>query len=231
MKDNENLLSDVTIEPRQPANAAVIWLHGLGADGHDFEPVVPQLHLPPELAVRFVFPHAPHQPVTINGGMVMRAWYDIAEPGQTPRQQDEAGIRRSGDALRALIGREIERGIPAQRIMLAGFSQGGAIVLHAGLRYPERLGGIMALSTYLPLADHLAGEAHAANHDVPVLMMHGRTDTIIPIGLAERSRDLLLGLGYPVVWHDYDMGHSVCPAEIDTLSDWLSQSLTRANLA
>lgn len=224
----DELLPCVTIEPRDPANAAVIWLHGLGADGHDFEPIVPELRLSPPLAVRFVFPHAPRRPVTINGGMVMRAWYDISGPAQR-RQEDEAGIRASEAAVRLLIDHQIARGIPARAILLAGFSQGGAIALQTGLRYPARLAGIAALSTWLPLAASLAQEASPANRALPILMAHGDMDTIIPPGLAERSRDHLRELAYPVEWHCYDMGHSVCQAEIGTLSDWLGRIL-RASL-
>lgn len=224
MDTNDELLPCVTIEPTAAANAAVIWLHGLGADGHDFEPIVPHLKLPQRTAVRFVFPHAPRRPVTINNGMVMRAWYDISDTGQR-RQEDETGIRESEAALCRLIDHEITRGIPSQRIVLAGFSQGGAIVLQTGLRYPAPLGGIVALSTYLPLAATVADEAHASNRTIPILMAHGRQDAIIPIALARRSRDLLLAAGYPVDWHDYDIAHSVCPAEIEDLSAWLGRQL------
>lgn len=224
MDTNDELLPCVTIEPTSAANAAVIWLHGLGADGHDFEPIVPHLKLPQRTAVRFVFPHAPRRPVTINNGMVMRAWYDISDTGQR-RQEDETGIRESEAALCRLIDHEITRGIPSQRIVLAGFSQGGAIVLQTGLRYPAPLGGIVALSTYLPLAATVADEAHASNRTIPILMAHGRQDAIIPIALARRSRDLLLAAGYPVDWHDYDIAHSVCPAEIEDLSAWLGRQL------
>lgn len=204
-------------------DAAVIWLHGLGADGHDFEPLVPALRLPARLAVRFVFPHAPLRAVTLNMGMAMRAWFDIVELGG--HHQDEAGIRASQALLAALIERELARGIAARRIVLAGFSQGGAIALQTGLRHPQRLAGVMALSTWLPLADSLAAERHPANHDVPLFMAHGRQDDMVEITLAQRSRDLLLGLGYAVQWHDYPMGHAVCPQEIEAIGDWLAQLL------
>jgi phospholipase/carboxylesterase len=173
---------------------------------------------------RFIFPHAPQRAVTINAGYVMRAWYDIASPDLS-QGQDEAGTRQSERQLRAWIAHEIERGIPAQRIILAGFSQGGAIVLHTGLRYPERLGGIMALSTYLPLADCVADEKHAANGDLPIFMAHGRQDPIIPLTLAEQSRDTLCPLGHPVEWHEYPMQHSVCLEEIGAIAGWLRERL------
>ncbi len=227
MDANHELLPCVTIEPDKVADAVVIWLHGLGADGHDFEPIIPHLKLARSVSVRFVFPHAPHRPVTINNGMVMRAWYDIAGPGQR-WQEDDTGIRSSEGDLRRLIAREIARGIPSQRIVLAGFSQGGAIVLQTGLRYPVPLGGIIALSTYLPLAARLPDEAHPSNRAVPILIAHGRRDTIIPITLALRSRDVLLAAGYTVEWRDYDIGHSVCPDEIDAISSWLGQRFTTA---
>ncbi len=214
----------VVVEPAAPANAAVIWLHGLGADGHDFEPIVPWLRLPPALAVRFFFPHAPERPVTINNGMRMRAWYDISG-GELQRREDEAGVRESGMTLHRMIDAQIMLGIPARRIVLAGFSQGGAIALHAGLRYPARLAGIAALSTYLPVADALAAEAEAANRDTPILMVHGDADTVIPLGLAERSAQRLRSLGQAVEWQVYPMGHSVASEEIMLVSDWLSRVL------
>ena len=198
---------------------AVIWLHGLGADGHDFEPIVPELVKPDWPAIRFVFPHAPVQPVTINGGMRMRSWYDILgfEPN-TP--QDEAGIRASAAVMERLIAREVERGIPPERIILAGFSQGGVIVLTAGLRHAQKLGGIVALSTYLALGDTLAAEAAPANRDVPIFMAHGTHDPVIALARAEASREALEKLGYGVQWHRYAMPHSVCAAEIGDLSAW-----------
>lgn len=214
----------VLVEPETPANAAVIWLHGLGADGHDFEPIVPWLQLPAGLAVRFFFPHAPERPVTINNGLRMRAWYDISG-GELQRREDEAGVRESGAALHRMIDAQIARGIPAQRIVLAGFSQGGAIALHAGLRYPDRLAGIAALSTYLPVPDALAAEAHAANRDTPILMAHGSADTVIPLGLAQRSAQRLQSLGHAVEWQIYPMAHSVCNEEIALISSWLSRVL------
>jgi phospholipase/carboxylesterase len=204
--------------------AAVIWLHGLGADGHDFEPVVPQLGLPAGLAVRFVFPHAPRIPVTINGGAVMRAWYDV-RAADGARRQDAAGVRRSAEQLTALIAREVGRGVAARRIVLAGFSQGGAMALHTGLRHPERLGGILALPCFLPLADTVATEAAGPNRDVPVLMAHGTQDAMIPISRGRQSRDRLLALGYRVDWREYPMPHSVSAEEIADVGDWLGRIL------
>ncbi len=217
---NEPLLKSVEINPAGAATAAIIWLHGLGADGHDFEPLIPQLGVVDELGVRVILPHAPHMPVTINNGMVMPAWYDIR--GNDFRQaQDEQGIRASASRLEALIARETARGIAPGRIILAGFSQGGAIALYTGLRHAERLGGILALSTYLPMAERLAGEAAPANRDVPVMMAHGTADPVVPLLLAEQSRALLEAHGNPVEWHSYPMQHSVSPQEIADIRQWL----------
>jgi phospholipase/carboxylesterase len=203
--------------------AAVIWLHGLGADGHDFEPLVPELGLAAAPAVRFVFPHAPVRPVTINMGMRMRAWYDVARLGGGP--EDEAGIRASQAALAALIDRETARGIAPGRVVLAGFSQGGAIALQCGLRHPQRLAGILALSTYLPLAATLAAEASDANRSVPLFMAHGSADEMIALERAERSRDALRTLGYRVEWRVYPMGHAVCAQEVGDIAAWLGARL------
>lgn len=216
---DQKLLPALVIEPPLPADASVIWLHGLGADGHDFEPIVPELGLG-AAPIRFIFPHAPERPVTVNMGYVMRAWYDITSPDLS-QGQDEAGTRKSEQQLRAWIEHERSRGIRPERIILAGFSQGGAIVLHTGLRYPERLGGIMALSTYLPLADSVADEKQAANADVPIFMAHGSQDPIIPLAFAEQSRDTLTALGHAVEWHEYPMQHSVCMEEIGAIAGWL----------
>ena len=196
--------------------AAVIWLHGLGADGHDFEPIVPELRL--SKPVRFVFPHAPIRPVTINQGMRMRAWYDIYQFGGGP--EDDAGVRASQKLVDELIARQP---VAPARVVLAGFSQGGAIVLQAALRYPERLAGVMALSTYLPLNASLAAERSAANRDLPIFMAHGQYDDIIPIARAEQSRRILEELGYPVQWQSYPMAHSVCPEEIRDISAYLAR--------
>jgi len=208
----------IRIETGRDPEAAIIWLHGLGADGHDFEPIVPELGL--ERPVRFVFPHAPIRPVTINQGMRMRAWYDILQLGGGP--EDEAGLRASQKLTEELIR---SQGLPASRIVLAGFSQGGAIALLTALRYSERLAGVMALSTYLPLAPKLAAERSKANSDVPIFMAHGSYDDLIPMGRAQASRDALKALGYPVEWHDYPMPHSVCAPEIADISAFLSRVL------
>lgn len=207
-------------------DAAVIWLHGLGADGTDFEPVVPELRLPTQLRLRFVFPHAPVRPVTINMGMPMRAWYDILQMGGG--REDEAGIRASQELLEGLIEREQGRGVASQRIVLAGFSQGGAIVLQTGLRFAQRLGGILALSTYLPLAGTLAAERSPANRDLPVFMAHGAHDPMIHIDRARESRAALEALGYAVQWQEYAMPHSVCGEEIADIAAWLLRLLAPA---
>ncbi len=214
------LLETLEVQTAPAPEACVIWLHGLGADGHDFEPIVPVLAMPETPGVRFVFPHAPRQPVTVNAGMVMRAWYDVyaLEGG---RREDEAGIRASQARVEALLAREKARGIPAARLVLAGFSQGGAIALQTGLRHAERLAGIMALSSYLPLAGALTAEASPANRATPVFMAHGAHDPLIPLARAARSRDLLREPGYDVEWHEYPMAHEVCDAEIRDLSRWL----------
>jgi phospholipase/carboxylesterase len=218
------LLETVEVEPGTAADAAVVLMHGLGADGHDFESLVPELRLPASPAVRWVFPHAPVRPVTINGGYRMRAWYDIVAIDRAAAE-DEHGIRRSADAIGELVRRERERGIPAERIVLAGFSQGGAMALHTALRWPERLGGVVALSCYLPLAAHLAAEAHPSNAAVPVFAAHGTMDPIVPSALGESSRDLLRSRGYDVEWREYPMPHSVCAAEIEDLRAFLLRAL------
>jgi phospholipase/carboxylesterase len=208
----------IRIETGRNPEAAIIWLHGLGADGHDFEPIVPELEL--AKPVRFVFPHAPMRPVTINQGMRMRAWYDILQLGGGP--EDEAGLRASQKLTDELIR---SQGMPANRIVLAGFSQGGAITLLTGLRYPERLAGLLALSTYLPLAGSLAAERSEANRDLPIFMAHGRYDDLIPLERAQASRGVLEKLGYKIDWHDYPMPHSVCAPEIADISAFLSRVL------
>ena len=213
------LPDSLEIETARSPDAAVIWLHGLGADGHDFEPVVPELRLPPRMRVRFVFPHAPVRPVTINMGMRMRAWYDILQLGGGP--EDEPGIRASQSILEALIARERTRGIEPQRIVLAGFSQGGAIALHTALRHPARLAGVLALSTYLPLAAQAAPERNPASEALPVFMAHGRLDEIIPLSRALQSCARLESLGCRVQWREYPMPHSVCGEEIADIAAWL----------
>jgi phospholipase/carboxylesterase len=216
----ESLLETVEVVTAPKPRLAVIWLHGLGADGHDFEPIVPELR--GAGAVRYIFPHAPRRSVTINGGYVMRAWYDILgfEPGAA---EDAAGIRASAAAVTRLVDREIERGMPAERIVLAGFSQGGAIALHTALRETRALGGVLALSTYLPLAATLADERSKANARVPIFMAHGSADPVLPLALAERSRRTLEGLGYSVDWHVYPMPHSVCAEEVEAIDRWLAR--------
>ena len=215
-------LAAIEIETGKNPAASIIWLHGLGADGNDFAPIVPELRLP-KTAIRFVFPHAPVQPVTINGGMRMRAWYDISDGAN--RREDEHGVRASQVLIETLIGREKERGTKAERLVLAGFSQGGAIALQTGLRHPERIAGIMALSAYVPVGETLTAEASAANRDVPIFMAHGSYDPVIPLGRAEQSRGLLQSLGYPVEWREYGMPHSVCPEELADIGVWLGKVL------
>ncbi len=214
-------LNCVVVEPRAEPRAAVIWLHGLGADGHDFEPIVPELGLED---VRFVFPHAPVRPVTLNGGMPMRAWYDIAALGARI-QQDVEGIRDSARLLQRLIEREHERGLASERLVLAGFSQGGAVVLQTGLRFPERLAGIMALSTYLPLAETLEQERHEANLEVPIFMAHGVADPVVAYDYGRASCERLLKAGYRVEWHEYGMEHGVVMEEIRDIAAWLQSVL------
>jgi phospholipase/carboxylesterase len=216
-------LETVERETAPAPAASVVWLHGLGADGYDFDPIVPALRLPGGPEVRYVFPHAPVRPVTINGGAEMRAWYDIVTL-QRGAHEDEAGIRESAAAVAALIRREAERGIPASRVVLAGFSQGGAVALHAGLRYPERLGGIIGLSTYLPLRAS-AGEFHAANRETPIFLAHGTLDPMVPAVLGEESARFLAESGYEVEFKSYTMPHSVCPEEVEDIRRWMGRTL------
>ena len=217
------VLEVIELETGPKPRAAVIWLHGLGADGHDFEPIVPELGLPASLPVRFIFPNAPQRPVTINMGMRMRAWYDILQMGGG--KEDENGIRESQSQIEALIAGEVKRGIPHGKIVLAGFSQGGAIVLQTGLRHAERLAGVMALSTYLPLSNTLEKERSAANRDLPIFMAHGKFDGMIPMDRAALSRDAMRALGYAVDWREYPMQHSVCPEEIADIAAFLLRIL------
>lgn len=213
----------VVLEPPGTVNASVIWLHGLGADGHDFEPIVPELGLPADHGIRFVFPHAPVRPITINHGMRMRGWYDVAANDLTVRE-DEQGIRDSARLVEGVLAAERDKGLASERIVLAGFSQGGAVALHTGLRHSERLAGIIALSTYLPLPEALE-EAHRANAATPIFMAHGTHDPIIPIQHGERSAALLTERGYAVEWKTYPMPHSVSADEISDIADWLQQRL------
>jgi len=217
-------LQTIEIQSGENPTATVVWLHGLGADGNDFVPIVDELGLSDDLPVRFVFPHAPMMPVTINGGHIMRAWYDVSFDG-VEKRPDERGIRASQAAIEALLAREKSRGIAADRIVLAGFSQGGAITLHTGLRQAERLAGLMVLSSYLPLAGSLASERNEANASTPIFMAHGQDDPVIAIELAERSVGQLIGLGYDVEWRDYPMEHSVCLEEIAHIGAWLKKVL------
>jgi phospholipase/carboxylesterase len=219
-----DLLEAIEIETAASPTCSIIWMHGLGADGHDFVDIVPELGLPARPGIRFVFPHAPMRPVTINAGYVMRAWYDIRDDGGT-RREDPAGVRASQKSIEALLEREKARGVPARSIVLAGFSQGGAMALHTALRYGERLAGIMALSCSLPLADTLGAEASPANRDVPIFMAHGTHDPMIPMARAMRAREILSGLGYRLEWHEYPMPHSVCLEEVRDISAWLGSVL------
>lgn len=218
------LLPHIQIETAPNPSAAVIWLHGLGADGNDFAGLVPELDLSGCPGIRFIFPHAPSMPVTINGDYVMPAWYDIRGTDLVSRQ-DEAGIRASDQAITALIEREIKRGIPASRIVLAGFSQGCAMALHTGLRFAPALAGIMALSGYLPLAEHFAAERSPANAHTPIFMAHGSQDPVVDPARGAASRDLLTALGYNVQWHSYPMPHSVHPHEVADIAVFLTQVL------
>lgn len=206
---------------RQPQHS-IIWLHGLGADGQDFVPVAGELNLP--VAIRYIFPHAPQRPVTINGGFVMRAWYDIAHPS-IDAQQDEEGIYDSQAAVEALIAQEVTRGIAPGNIFLAGFSQGGAIALHTALRQTAPLGGVLALSTYLPLVENAIDEASVHARQTPIFMAHGRSDPVVPYALGAASRDTLLKMGYTVEWHEYGMPHSVCQEELLDIEAWLTRQI------
>ena len=217
-------LEVIEVETGPAPTGTVIWLHGLGADGHDFEPLVPELVHPGERALRFVFPHAPVRPVTLNGGFAMRAWYDIiAIDRRAP--QDEAGIRSSQAALAALINRENDRGIASERIVLAGFSQGGAVAVYTGVRYPQKLAGMMGLSCYMLLASSLATERAIANRPTPIFLAHGTQDPVVHPRLGEEARRLLEAAGHPVEWHTYPMPHSVCPEEVADIAAWLRRVL------
>jgi len=219
--DSGELLEYLEVSTADNPQYSVIWMHGLGADGHDFEPIVPYLGLLPGTAVRFIFPHALMRPVTINGGAVMRAWYDIIQMGSTSRGQDESGIQHSAGKVRALIANEIKRGIPASKIILAGFSQGGAMALHVGLRYPERLAGIMILSAYLIYPDRLQSEFSEANSATPVFLGHGTQDPVVPISLGQGVRSALQQGQWPVEWHSYPIPHSVSQQEIADIGRWI----------
>ena len=220
-------MSESTIEIETTANptAAVIWLHGLGADGNDFVPIVPELKLPDDLGIRFIFPNAPHQPVSCNGGYVMRSWYDIYSLNDFDRE-DKTGLMQSQQTVEQLIQNEINRGINPERIILMGFSQGGAVVLHTGLRHSQRLAGIGALSTYLPFRADVAKEKHQANAEVPIFMAHGLHDTVVRYEFGEASCELLRELGHSVNWFSYPMEHNVCADEINDISTWIQHVLS-----
>lgn len=210
------LLPHITLDTGHAPQHSILWLHGLGADGEDFVPLAEEIQLP--VAVRYIFPHAPKQPVSINGGFVMRAWYDIVAT-DIGSQQDAAGVRASQGEIEKFITREIARGIAPEHIFLAGFSQGGAVALHTGVRHLARLGGILALSTYLPLADTFAAEC--STQATPIFMAHGTQDSVVPHALGLRSADQLRGQGYELEWHDYAMAHSVCMEEVREIESWL----------
>jgi phospholipase/carboxylesterase len=217
-----SVLPHITLETGKSPQHSIIWLHGLGADGEDFVSMGEEMKLP--VAVRYLFPHAPKQPVTINGGVIMRAWYDIMASNMVA-QQDAKGIRASQAAIEMLIAQEKQRGIVTENIFLAGFSQGGAIALHTGLRQASRLGGILALSTYLPLADTLSSGASAAALNTPIFMAHGHCDSIVTYARGKASADELKKQGYQVEWHEYDMQHSVCSEEVRDIQTWLTHKL------
>jgi len=213
-------LEALTIETSLPIKNSVVWLHGLGADGHDFAPIVPELHIP---NTRFIFPHAPHRPITMNNGYEMRAWYDLFGL-KLQNQQDEAGLRVMQKNIEAFIESEVNQGIEEKNIVVAGFSQGGAMALFTALRYPVRLAGVLALSTYVPLKEKLATEASPANKNVPIFMAHGTFDNVITIDTCKVSHQLLKNLRYSIEWHEYPMAHSVCTEEIDDISRFLKQA-------
>ncbi|MET3132589.1 phospholipase/carboxylesterase [Oxalobacteraceae bacterium GrIS 1.11] len=218
------LLENIVVDSGPNPTVSVIWMHGLGADGNDFVPLVQELDLAGLPAIRFIFPHAGAIPVTINGGYVMRAWYDIVATDLT-RREDEAGLRSSQVQIEALIAREKARGIPSNRIILAGFSQGCAMALQTSLRHPEPLAGVLCLSGYLPLADKVAAERHPASVATPIFMAHGIADPVVPLMRAGQSRDALKELGYHIEWHDYPMQHSLCQEEIDDIGVWFKRVL------
>jgi phospholipase/carboxylesterase len=225
----DKLLDAIQIETGPSPRASVVWMHGLGADGNDFVPIVQELDLGGAPDIRFVFPHAPMRPVSINNGYVMRAWYDVkwGDLEGRSKQADESGVRASEQLIAQLVERECARGIAAERIVLAGFSQGGAMALQTGLRFPRKLAGIMALSCYLPLAETFAAEARPENRKTPILMAHGVQDGVIALEMATTSRDILRQHGYDVEWHDYPMAHSVCLEEIADIGTWLRRILSQ----
>ena len=217
------LLDCIELETAPNAQSSVIWMHGLGADGNDFVPVVEELDLP-DAPIRFIFPHAPMQAVTVNNGYVMRSWYDVLS-NDFAKRTDADGVRESQALVEALIAREKARGVAASRIVLAGFSQGGAMALQTGLCHKERLAGVMVLSSYAPIPETLAQDVSPANRDVPIFMAHGRMDQVIPLFAAQASHELLQSLGYKLEWHEYAMAHSVCIEEIEHIGEWLRKVL------
>lgn len=223
-----SLLSTIERQTGDSPRCAIIWLHGLGADGYDFEPVVDEFDFDRLPAIRFVFPHAPMRAITINGGYVMRAWYDVVSPDFAPGREEAEGVRQSTEQVEALIARENARGIADSRIVLAGFSQGGVIALHAGLRHRQRLAGILALSCYLAQPATLPDEASPENRAVPIFMAHGRRDAVIPYDHGKHSYKRLLELAYPIEWKGYATEHSVCPEELTDIESWLHQVLAAA---
>lgn len=222
---SDTLLETIQIDTAPNPTVSIIWMHGLGADGSDFVPIVRELDLSGCPAIRFVFPHAPMMPVTMNGGYVMRSWYDILLGEDLTRREDEGGLRQSQQSIEQLIAHEKARGIPSNRILLAGFSQGCAMTLQTGLRHSEPLGGLLCLSGYLTLADKVAEERNPANQSTPIFMAHGLGDPVIPMQRARDSKEILQQLGYQVEWHEYPMQHSVCMEEIDDISAWLKRVL------
>jgi len=222
---NPDLLDCIEINPSGEPTAVIIWLHGLGADGHDFEAIVPELHLPESLPIRYVFPHAPVRSITINAGLRMRAWFDILGLNFRADSVDMDQFLESGEMLGALIDNELKSGMPSDRILLAGFSQGGAIVLHTGLQYQKQLAGILAMSMHLPAVHNLATELSPANRKVPIMMVHGQMDPVIPVARAIETRQELTRLGYAVRWHEYPIQHTVCADEIRDIRSWLLQIL------
>lgn len=220
-----NLLPCVEVEPNQTATHSVIWLHGFGADGHDFEPLVPQLRLPPELHIRFIFPHAPQRPITMYDKTILRAWYDFTN-WERETDVERAGIHESATQIQALIKRENDRGIASNKIVLAGFSQGGSMALHVGVRHTETLAGIMALSTYLSCEHTLSAERTHANQNTPIFMAHGTQDTVVNFSDAQYAHNALTQLGYKIEFHSYPMPHSLCPQEVLDIRQWLINVLT-----
>lgn len=220
-------ISLIEVETGSQPSVAVIWMHGLGADGTDFEPIVPELGLPAAPGIRFIFPNAPHRAVTCNGGYVMRAWYDIISLAPDSREIDEAGLLESREIVRQLIAREAARGIPSQRIFLAGFSQGGAVAYLSALTHPEQLAGVIALSTYIPAPNLITGERSDANSHLPLFVAHGTDDDVVSLGLGEQALALVKALGLTPEWHTYDMPHAVCQEEIQDIGTWLAGRLRR----